>query len=66
MKINCFSTDIQLSTPQKGLNDYFKFHIYACNYIGFAFHIMGYGITAHVCIHKPSMHHKSDSNSKCE
>lgn len=63
LSINCFEPNIKLLKPIKGFNDYFKFNIFACNYIGVQLHIMGYGLMIEVRIYNPSKHYKSESNN---
>lgn len=43
IKINTLKPYVHLYN-WKGLNDYFGFHIYACNYIGISLTVMGMGI----------------------
>jgi hypothetical protein len=64
--MNCFEPEFKFLTPYRGFNDYFQFHLFACNYVGISFHILGYGFKASIRVYNPSKRSKSDSNDLCE
>jgi len=53
--MNCFEPSISVLTPYKGHRDFFKLHFFACNYVGFSLHLLGYGINAQVRIYNPDI-----------
>lgn len=53
MKYNCFENKSYLCKPQPGINDTFHFMIFACNYIGISFRVLGYGFCLSVKVRDP-------------